>query len=178
MALDEQEADLGTKSSENSIPIRPGTQEKPSGEVQQVEMQGEGVVDPSKPCLVVTVTQNVPQIKVVRQPSESDVEMSATLVQPIQEGEQADQVMDSQLVPPSASFALPLPDLDQYCLDQVLKSPLPIYTTKDHLARNLWKSVFLKKLLEAGTGPMSDEELLAMWDNMVVESSYYTAASA
>ncbi|EFX70942.1 hypothetical protein DAPPUDRAFT_112220 [Daphnia pulex] len=79
MALDEQEADLGTKSSENSIPIRPGTQEKPSGEVQQVEMQGEGVVDPSKPCLVVTVTQNVPQIKVVRQPSESDVEMSATL---------------------------------------------------------------------------------------------------
>ncbi|EFX81306.1 hypothetical protein DAPPUDRAFT_242500 [Daphnia pulex] len=54
-------------------------------------MQGEGVVDPSKPCLVLTVTQNVPQIVVVHQPSESDVEMSATatLVQPIQEGEQA-----------------------------------------------------------------------------------------
>ena len=28
MALDEQEADLGTKLSENPIPIRPGTQEK------------------------------------------------------------------------------------------------------------------------------------------------------
>jgi hypothetical protein len=77
-------------------------------------MQGEGVVDPSKPCLVVTVTQNVPQIVVVRQPSESDVEMSATatLVQPIQEGGQADQLMDSQFVPPLASFVLPLADLE------------------------------------------------------------------
>ena len=77
-------------------------------------MQGEEVVDPSKPCLVVTVTQNVLQIVVVHQPSESDVEMSATatLVQPIQEGEQANQLMDSQLVPPSAHFVLPLADLE------------------------------------------------------------------
>lgn len=63
---------------------------------------------------MVTV-KNVPrQIVVFRQPSESDAEMSATatLIQPIQEGEQADQLMDSQLVSPSTTFVLPLADLE------------------------------------------------------------------
>jgi hypothetical protein len=36
-----------------------------------------------------------------------------------------------------------------------LKENLQREATKDQLAFSLWKSVFLKKLLEAGTGPMS-----------------------
>ncbi|EFX75248.1 hypothetical protein DAPPUDRAFT_323519 [Daphnia pulex] len=99
---------------ENPISIRPSPQQQIPSEVglQQVEIQN----DLSQPYLEIEVASDtdVPQVIIGQQ--QADVQIASTQSIQITEREQADP-QDSQLVPPSASFVLPLTDLGDLELD-------------------------------------------------------------
>jgi hypothetical protein len=100
---------------ENPIPIRPSPQQEIPSEVglQQVEIQN----DPRQPYLGIEFASDpdVPQVIIGQQ--QADVQTASTqTIQTQIEREQAGP-QDSQLVPPSASFILPLADLGDLELD-------------------------------------------------------------